>query len=729
MILFLEDWNHYPTSVWDLNTSNKSFVRYAKLLKDMGVKNYLFPLSLMQPEIAGLSPYQKDLTVYQKVLMKIETQCNPWYFFREVARVPPIASKDPEPLTANRGNISLYWLFLNHIDVFLEQIRQTGKTTAMFILAVWLLFFRLDQADVGLVTKASDLKTEAVTKIKAMRDYLPQWMIVQDPTDADNQTTVTYKTKGTRFKISIGQSTETGANNVGRGLTMPVLLCDEGPFVKNVHIIIPASLGSLNTAREKALAAGQPTGIVFGTTSGKLDSVEGAFMHRMISRSCPWTEMLYDCKDYEDLLETVIANTQDEQPAVSCVFTHQQLGYSDEWLLSTLKRVRSEGQAADRDFFLVWSRGAEGSPLSPELNAIIAAAVTDSQYKEISAYKYIIDWFIPKDERDEYMKNGQFILGCDTSEAVGRDDIALVLLDLKDLSVVATVSLNETYIPKFSQFVVEFLLKYETITFIPERKSTGIVLIDALLMALPSRGINPFKRIYNKIVNERERFEDDYRYISRGTPSEEYLVKNRTMFGFSTTSETRDVLFVNTLPNAAKMAGHLVRSRKLSNQIRGLVTKNGRIDHKASGHDDLVIGWLLAVWMVTSSSNLSFYGINTDLILTHVTMDNKELTDEDVHGKQVASQIRLEIDGLREKLAKTQVPALIMVTEKKLSKLIDEYNHYGNETLSWTDLVTEARNARRSRNAERQRTNNIGLMGRRAAFRHQDTDNVRTVYH
>ncbi|MDZ7908982.1 MAG: hypothetical protein U5N10_12680 [Gemmobacter sp.] len=66
-------------------------------------------------------------------------------------------------------------------------------------------------------------------------------------------------------------------------------------------------------------------------------------------------------------------------------------------------------------------------------------------------------------------------------------------------------------------------------------------------------------------------------------------------FGFVTTAASRDVLYVNTLPEAAKKADHLV-DKMLSDQIRGLVIKKDRIDHDSGNHDDMVVAWLLTHW-------------------------------------------------------------------------------------------------------------------------------------
>ena len=127
MILFLEDWKKYPEAIVHLETKNDSFIRFAGLLKYMGVKNYAFCLALMDPTLKDIDPFSPDLTVKQITAIARECKRNPWYIFREIIRIPVDGSNVPISLQANRGNISMFWLFFNHITSLLIQPRQTGK--------------------------------------------------------------------------------------------------------------------------------------------------------------------------------------------------------------------------------------------------------------------------------------------------------------------------------------------------------------------------------------------------------------------------------------------------------------------------------------------------------------------------------------------------------------------------------------------------------------------------
>ena len=138
-ILFEQDWLKYPNAIADTNTSNKSFIRICQLIREIGVKNCMFPLALLDRSLVGVNPHDPNISIENQLKVAYECKINTWYFMREVARVPPIAGGDAIPLEANRGNVALYWYFMNHVMTILIQIRQTGKSLSTDLLSTLLL--------------------------------------------------------------------------------------------------------------------------------------------------------------------------------------------------------------------------------------------------------------------------------------------------------------------------------------------------------------------------------------------------------------------------------------------------------------------------------------------------------------------------------------------------------------------------------------------------------------
>lgn len=718
MIMFQSDWGKFPLAQVDYTTTNKSFLRYTALLKEMKVKNCLWPLALLQPELKGVDPHDPNLTDAIKMKIGLECRYNVWYFLREVVRIPPVAGPNPIPYKANRGNMATTWTFINNMDIALIQPRQTGKSVSTDCLMVWLLFMGTSNSRINMITKDDALRKANVERLKKIRDLIPQYLIAKGRSDSDNQFEVTCKKWENTYNTGVAQNSESSANNLGRGQTSPINHIDEGPFINFIGVTLPAALAAANAAREEAKLHNRPYGNIFTTTAGKKDDRDGRYMYDMIHGGAKWTEQFYDCDDKDMFHEMVAKNNPGRKVLINATFSHRQLGYTDEWLYKTMAAANSFGDGANRDFFNVWTSGTQSSPLTPQLNELIKNSVKDIQYNFVSKELYVVRWYVDELSLQRMLQTDQFILGLDTSEAVGRDGIAGTIINTKDLGVVGAFNINETNLIRFSNFLAELLLRYKNITLIPEKKSTGQMIVDALLLKLPVMGEDPFKRIFNRIVENSNERADLYKDICKpmGTRSEQFYDATKGYFGFNTNAETRALLYGPVLQNAAKDSGHLVHDKQLSEEIRGLVVKKGRIDHSASGHDDTVIAWLLAQWMLTMGRNLGHYGIDTTQLLSAVSTNNKQLSTEELYQRGQFNRMKKEIESIYEQLVDAKEVFVIVRLESKLEHLtrkITQLNLADEDTVtSLSALIKKASEERGVKNIKAARAHNVANMNK-----------------
>ena len=162
MILFKQDYARYPSAMIDTKTKNQSALNLVGLYRSMGIENCYFPLVLLQPELQGVDPYSKTLTERQKTMVAQEIQHNPWYFFREIARVPAQAGMKPNQYRLNRANVALYFSFFNNVDFALIMPRQLGKSLGTDLLIVWLELFKLWNSKINMLTKDNGLRVANV---------------------------------------------------------------------------------------------------------------------------------------------------------------------------------------------------------------------------------------------------------------------------------------------------------------------------------------------------------------------------------------------------------------------------------------------------------------------------------------------------------------------------------------------------------------------------------------
>lgn len=702
-ILYEEDYDLYPTAVFDWNTSNKSFLRLHKILKvDMGIKNNKFFLVLLQKDLIGVDPYSKDLTEKQKWMIQQEAKYNPWYVFRELIRIP--TNGPPLRFKANRGNIALYWSFFNHIDFGLLQPRQTGKSVSTDCLNIGIMFIWGESTTIQLITKDSKLRDANVKRLKEMRDLLPKYIFETDRNDADTKDLLTAIIHGNMYGTSVARNDVAGADKLGRGLTVPIMHFDELAYIKHIGKSLPVALASGSAARLNAKNAGQPYGNVYTTTAGDITTDDGKYAHDFMTAGAVWTETWYDLKDQDALRKVIRQSISGKKMLIYGSFNHRQLGKTDEWLYNELAETNQHGEIADRDFFNIWTVGGEGSPLTLDEKKILRSSAREPNKTEITDENYTIRWYIPEHQIESRMASSKFIMGVDPSELLGKDNDAtgMVIIDVETHDVIAVGRYNETSIVTMANFFANLLIRFPNILWVPERKSTGSTFIDFAILALVRAGQDPFKRIFNRIVDEHTLFPTEYAEIQ--TPMSmrmaDFYDRYKRYFGYATSGTgrySRNALFKESLSSSIQYGGRRAYDSALIEEYLGLVIRNGRIDHKANKHDDLVVSQLLCHWVAFNGQNLSYYGIPQGFVFSKAKVSDVELTNLDKFKIDKEQRERDEFESLMTQLSSESNPMVAMKIELRLRSLARRVNMDENSGVGIDAILKQVKDERTRR--------------------------------
>lgn len=672
MILFLEDWKN-TAAVPHYETTNKSWVRLASVYHKMGITNCLFHLALHNPLLKDIDPHDPNLTQEQITMIVDECVENPWYVLREIIRVPPIGGVTPMPLRANRGNIPLYWLFFNHITTMLIQPRQTGKSISVDALSISLLYILCANTDISLLTKDDALRVKNIKRLKGIVELLPSFLQFKVKGDTNNTEKITVGALGNTFHTAVAQASKKAALNLGRGMTNPINLIDEIAFINNIETTLPAFLAAAGAARDEAAAAGVPYGNLFTTTPGYLASEAGMYAYSIYNESFRWSEHMYDCVNEVDLYDKISLNSPSGQVQVLLDFNHRQLGYTDDWLRGKIADAKATGKSAEADFLGIWPEGS-GSTLIPadKMKIIVGSRRNDSDML-MSTYGYIIRLYVTPEEFSKRM----VVAGLDTSEAIGKDGIGLLLRCVVTGEVLGSGDFNETNTVTFGKWLAEFLIENPNVTMVIERKNTGISIIDAIIEILVHRGVDPFKRLFNWVVNDcyiNAAFKKEVIDVSMKHRNPVVYDKYRKYFGYNTSGSgrsSRDMLYGEIFNTSVSYTADSVRDPKLINQLAGLVVKNNRIDHSSGNNDDLVIAWLLAYWFLSKGENLDFYGIPRHKILTSVTESviKEQGGHEAIEAREYQMELKAEIDDLVDRIKAERSPIRAKMLVAKLKYL------------------------------------------------------------
>lgn len=672
--MHLDDWMKYPAVIQD-NTKNLSFLRISKILKMLGIKNNHFMLALHDRSLLHVDPHDlNNITPDLATRIFLECRRNIWYYLREIVRVPTQGGM-PVPFEAHRGNIALAWAYYSDLDVGLTQPRQTGKTIGTQSIMSHQLYFQGYSFDIGMYTKDHSLLLDNVLRLKNIKDGIPTYLIEKDGRgrDKDAKEGLSYTALKNQYLTYVNANGELDAEKLGRGATAPTVHIDEIAYFNYIWITFSSIIATTATAVENAAKLGKRCSNIYTTTAGRTDTDAGKFALRLLDSGMVFTEKLYDCKDKEQLHEIVGKHSRGGR-LVYATFSHRQLGKTDEWLRATILRTQAiTPEDIEREYLNRWTAGQENSAIDPKLLAKIQASVIEPKHTTINDDGFSINWYIHEDQIPLY-KNKPIIIGMDSSEQVGMDDTTLVFLDPTNMAILATLRCNDQSITWLAKFLSELLVKeFPKAVFIPECKSTGRAILDHILDEFEIQGINPWLRIYNRAVQDKQ----EPQYSDFNIYTELATGLNRKLFGFVTSGGTgihsRNMLYKTTMAKTLHLNHSRIYDTTLSRQLSMLVVKNGRVNHTGDGHDDMVIAYLLASWLLFFGKNLKIYGLNSDIILSDIDSEGSAIQDKSKMHKYV--ELKNQIKQLNQLLLECPPSGIIKHKYtrqlKELTQLVD----------------------------------------------------------
>lgn len=682
MVLFKKDILNQGAYI-DTATTNISFIKMAIQLNKMGVRNNTFFLSLYDRDLIGRDPYNlNDDSLELRARIAQECKINYWYFIREVVRIVSSGS-DGIPFILNRANLAQAWLFLNSINGFLTMPRQCGKTLGGLSILDWYMLLAGKKLSVGMFCQGSMLQWDNIKRMKEIRDSLPKYMYFPSSLDSNNKEGIYYAELETQVQTFIAQMDKQAADRLGRGATLAVELWDEIAYFVNNDLSWSSATAAMNKAAPSARSQGLPAAIVITTTAGDIDDKWGNFAYKMVCDALTFTETLYDIEDRVHLMDIVRNNSKNN--VVYMEYSYKQIGMTDEWFEEVTRG--KDPKVIAKDYLNQWLHGSDNSLFDKQMIDRITLSERDP-VTTTWIESLFIRWYVNPDEifKNADLKNKPYIIGVDTSDCVGRDFTSIVVIDPYTLQPIATVRCNSTNFMFVAKCVVKLLVDLPRAIIIPERNKNGAVLVDYIILEIRARGMNPLKKIFNKYFQE---YDPDFKLDNLNYDSG--LVRKN--FGFNTTASatSRDFLYSRVLMTVLKLVADRLMDHDLIKELCGLTTKNNRVDHSGSGHDDLVIAFLLACYFLLFGGNHRFYGINLDEVLCNVRSDG-EICSQDEKKRVLA--LKMQIADYKSKIKHCANDVVKNVYERELRNLMTMVGDSGEDMFSEDDVKSMSQVAR-----------------------------------
>lgn len=173
--------------IYDIKTNNESFIKVCQQLKENGVKNCYFPLTLYDKDLQGIDPFDEaNLSLKMKAKIRREISRNIWYYQREIVRI-----QEPGGVIryqAHVGNVAQTYLFERNIDFIEELPRQNGKTIGAASNYSWAYHFATINSDMVFSNKQLADSQKNIERFNSITDTLPSYLKshLNDKKDTNN---------------------------------------------------------------------------------------------------------------------------------------------------------------------------------------------------------------------------------------------------------------------------------------------------------------------------------------------------------------------------------------------------------------------------------------------------------------------------------------------------------------------------------------------------------------
>lgn len=627
---------------YDFKTKNKSFLRLYDDLYTLGVKNNKFFLRIVDTDLIGMDPYSPILPKDIQVKMFIECLINPWYFLREVLRIPtdglPIEVGGGSPYLIDRNNAAAWYLFLNGIDHYQSKPRQTGKTqdaVAKFnyayhfgAIASTMLFFNKDQEQANM----------NLYRLKCQRDMLPTWLQMRTVVDSegkvdrgtDNTKSIRNPVNGNIIKTMGKATSKETAMKLGRGATAALQYYDEFDFTPYQTEIMNAAAYAYSTAAQNAERNGSLFGRILTSTPGDLDTRDGEEATKYVDRMLIWEDKMFDTPI--DQLKKIIKSPSYNR-FVFIEHSWKQLKKSVEWYERACGLVNYNMEVILREIELKRIHGSNNSPFK-QSDLMYLMNNQMSPYESIDLSKNLCYFHIFVKLR----KNKVYIVSVDPSEGLAQDNNAVTVIDPANQHPVA--EFKSPYISQtdLGDLLIEFMDRYCPRSMIVVENNKGRELINYLLKSRYRYQVYYDDGKLNNIVIDKT---DKHGALKREAMT-------RRAYGV-TTGRNRSQYYA-ILENIMEERKNILTLPYLVKDICGLIRKpNSRVEAGPGQHDDNIMSYLIGLYVYynAKAEHLETFGIRRGLSDDSDDYNEDGTLSEEGSLKKLASMLDVLPENLR----------------------------------------------------------------------------------
>lgn len=616
--------------IYDTKTKNMSFLLTAYDLKKLGIKNHGFFLRLYNPRLQGLDPYDPELTHSELLMMINEIMINPWYYLREVARIPKQGDPRGVSYILNRGNLAMTWCILNGINSYLVLPRQIGKTESTVSILTWAFLFGMTNSEMLFLNYEQSRSEANLDKLKTQRELLPKALQLRyyineegkEVTGKDNIRSITCPVSKNSIVVRGKAVSTEAANKLGRGSTQPIQFIDEFEFINHIGLIMNSAGPAFVTAAKNARENSSLYGKIICSTPGDLDTNPGMDADAYVKNCATFSESWYD-KPIDVVKDIIDANSGND--TVYIEFSYRQLGKDEEWFRTVCKAVNNDKTAIKREILLQRIRGSSDSPYEQEdLEDIDSRrGVIVGELELLSVFRmYLYEKIDPKKI---------YFVGVDVASGSGGDNSAIEVWDPYTERTVAEFKSKYISIPNLTKLIADLMLHhFPNSIYIIERNANGVSVIQSLM-------VEPILR--------QKLYRDNNADIFKDTTAQNKTILERDAltqraYGINTLSDSRERMFGLLQSHVTEYKEKFVGNYLIDDILTLVRTRSGKVAAASGKHDDNVMAYLMCLYVFYFGNNLHKYGFIRGQLPTEEERNQGLETDNSMVWSQLSENDR-----------------------------------------------------------------------------------------
>jgi len=641
----MSDIKRIGNKYYDFGTKNQSFLLTAQELKTLGIKNWYFMLEVSFPHLGvqDIDPYDPNITAENIGRIVAECKSNPWFYFREVVRIP-IRGAGAVPLYLHRAGCAAIWSFIHSFDFELVQPRQTYKTTVLTSIVSYMMLFEYRNVDIPYMHRT---EKRCMDNVGILRDYitaLPKYMNPwANAKHLPGLQSLRYEAHNCSIATVSAARSESVAEDKSRGLSLYAGFFDECEFISYMKQFIDGANPTIVQARITAREMGIRSCIMYASTPGNLETQEGIDFQKIIDNLPVFDEHIYDKTDAEiEHMKSIPQADDDDKDRIPVSmfyieFNYKQLRKDENWLKEQYYEAVKKGTINEyrRGVLLQRYRGDEGVLFEQADIDYIAQHTRQPDHDIMILNKYHFLVYEHQIVHKSLTSNTPYydiklpyMVGIDPASGKNGDNTALIVVHPYTFQVVGELVSPFLGPLDLMRVIIEVAKLIPSCIFIIETNNLGTAIVDFVQESnLEHRFYHDPKLDASK--NAITKNETNEMTVKRKAIEKGYI-------GTYLTTAIREKMFV-LLKSHVHDYKELLTTKCLSFDIMNLVrAKNGKIEAASGCHDDLVMAYNHVLYIFYFGFKLERFGIHKDLCTfknarREVAEYDKELSEQQIN--------------------------------------------------------------------------------------------------